>query len=55
MAEKKINPHLITRIQDRRGKTIYNFDKKRKCQGCERLKLMKMICTKYFRKKQTSY
>ncbi len=35
---KKINPNLITRIQDRRGKTIYNFDK-RKCEGCEIVKL----------------
>ena len=34
---KKISPHLITRIQDRRGKTIFNFDK-RKCVGCEILK-----------------
>ena len=35
---KKINPNLITRIQDRRGKTIYNFDK-RECEGCEIVKL----------------
>ena len=35
---KKINPNLITRIQDRRGKTIYNFDN-RKCEGCEIVKL----------------
>ncbi len=35
---KKISPHLITRIQDRRGKTIFNFDK-RKCIGCEIVKL----------------
>ncbi len=35
---KKINPNLITRIQDRRGKTIYNFDK-RQCEGCEIVKL----------------
>ena len=35
---KKINPNLITRIQDRRGKTIYNFDK-RICEGCEIVKL----------------
>ncbi len=31
---KRIKPTLITRIQDRRGKTIFNFDK-RKCEGCE--------------------
>ena len=31
---KKIKPTLITRIQDRRGKTIFNFEK-RKCEGCE--------------------
>ena len=35
---KKTNPVLITRIQDRRGKTIFNFDK-RKCSGCEIVKL----------------
>jgi len=32
---KKINPILIDRIQDRRGKTIFNSDK-RKCIGCDR-------------------
>jgi penicillin-binding protein 1A len=32
---KKINPILIERIQDRRGKTIYNSDK-RKCIGCDK-------------------
>ena len=32
---KKIDPVLIERIQDRRGKTIYNSDK-RKCIGCDR-------------------
>jgi len=31
---KKINPILINRIQDRRGKTIFNSDK-RKCEGCK--------------------
>jgi len=31
---KKINPILIERIQDRRGKTIYNSDK-RECVGCD--------------------
>jgi penicillin-binding protein 1A len=32
---KKINPILIERIQDRRGKTIYNSDK-RECIGCDK-------------------
>ena len=32
---KKINPILIDRIQDRRGKTIFNSDK-RDCIGCDR-------------------
>ena len=32
---KKINPKLISRIQDRRGKTIF-LDKKRKCVGCDK-------------------
>ena len=32
---KKINPILIERIQDRRGKTIYNADN-RECIGCDR-------------------
>ncbi len=31
---KKVKPKLIKRIQDRRGKTIYNSEK-RVCQGCE--------------------
>ncbi len=31
---KKINPKLISRIQDRRGKTIFN-EKNRKCLGCD--------------------
>ena len=35
---KKIKPTLITRIQNRRGKTIFNHDK-RNCVGCEVLKL----------------
>ena len=33
---KKINPILIDRIQDRRGKTIFNSDL-RKCIGCDRI------------------
>ena len=32
---KKINPILIERIQDRRGKTIYNSDN-RECVGCDK-------------------
>ena len=32
---KKINPKLISRIQDRRGKTIFN-EKNRKCTGCDK-------------------
>ena len=33
---KKITPILIDKIQDRRGKTIFNSDV-RKCNGCDRL------------------
>ena len=32
---KKIEPRLISRIQDRRGKTIYQ-EKNRKCLGCDK-------------------
>jgi len=32
---KKIRPNLITRIQDRRGKTIFKVDN-RKCSGCDK-------------------
>ncbi len=32
---KKIEPKLITRIQDRRGKTIFK-EKRRKCFGCDK-------------------
>ena len=32
---KKINPRLITRIQDRRGKTIFH-EKSRRCIGCDK-------------------
>ena len=32
---KKINPNLISRIQDRRGKTIFQI-KNRKCVGCDK-------------------
>ena len=31
----KITPNLISRIQDRRGKTIFNLENK-KCQGCDK-------------------
>ena len=33
---KKVSPIFIDRIQDRRGKTIFNSDK-RKCIGCEKI------------------
>ena len=33
---KKVNPIFIDRIQDRRGKTIFNSDK-RKCIGCKEI------------------
>ncbi len=36
---KKVNPIFIDRIQDRRGKTIFNADK-RKCIGCEEISYM---------------
>ena len=32
---EQINPKLINRIQDRRGKTIYQ-EKNRKCLGCDK-------------------
>ena len=32
---KKIEPNLISRIQDRRGKTIFK-NKKRECLGCDK-------------------
>ena len=32
---KKVNPNLISRIQDRRGKTIFQI-KSRKCIGCDK-------------------
>ncbi len=37
---KKVNPIFIDRIQDRRGKTIYNSDE-RKCLGCEEISYLK--------------
>jgi len=37
---KKVDPIFIDRIQDRRGKTIYNADK-RKCVGCEEISYLK--------------
>jgi len=37
---KKVTPIFIDRIQDRRGKTIFNADK-RKCKGCEDISYLK--------------
>jgi len=37
---KKVSPIFIDRIQDRRGKTIFNADK-RKCKGCEEISYLK--------------
>tara|TARA_Y100000590_G_scaffold108576_1_gene123480 strand:+ start:3402 stop:5759 length:2358 start_codon:yes stop_codon:yes gene_type:complete len=37
---KKVTPVFIDRIQDRRGKTIFNADK-RKCIGCEEFSYLK--------------
>jgi penicillin-binding protein 1A len=37
---KKVSPIFIDRIQDRRGKTIFNADK-RKCIGCEEISYLK--------------
>ena len=37
---KKITPIFIDRIQDRRGRTIFNADK-RKCLGCEEISYLK--------------
>ena len=37
---KKVNPIFIDRIQDRRGKTIFNADK-RKCKGCKEMSYLK--------------
>tara|TARA_E500000331_G_scaffold15165_1_gene13286 strand:+ start:270 stop:2627 length:2358 start_codon:yes stop_codon:yes gene_type:complete len=37
---KKVKPILIDRVQDRRGKTIFNADK-RKCVGCEEISYLK--------------
>ena len=37
---KKVIPIFIDRIQDRRGKTIFNADK-RKCEGCEEFSYLK--------------
>ena len=39
---KKTNPVLIERIQDRRGKTIFNSDK-RDCIGCDKFSEMKEV------------
>ena len=37
---KKVTPKMIKRIQDRRGKTIFNADK-RKCRGCKEISYLK--------------
>jgi len=37
---KKVTPIFIDRIQDRRGKTIFNADK-RKCKGCKEISYLK--------------
>ena len=37
---KKVKPIFIDRIQDRRGKTIFNADK-RKCLGCQEISYLK--------------
>jgi len=37
---KKVDPIFIDRIQDRRGKTIFNADK-RKCKGCKEISYLK--------------
>ena len=37
---RKVTPIFIDRIQDRRGKTIFNADK-RKCVGCEDISYLK--------------
>ena len=56
----KINPKLINRIQDRRGKTIYQ-EKNRKCLGCDKfvmdeLELPKIASTnKKVISKETAY
>jgi penicillin-binding protein 1A len=42
---KKIDPIFIDRIQNRRGKTIYNADK-RKCVGCEEISYLKKAIPK---------
>ena len=38
---KKIEPKLISRIQDRRGKTIFK-EKNRKCIGCDKFEINKI-------------
>ena len=37
---KKVSPIFIDRVQDRRGKTIFNADK-RKCKGCKEISYLK--------------
>ena len=48
---KKVEPTLISRIQNRRGKTIFNFDK-RKCEGCEIVNIDENYSPKIIDKKE---
>jgi len=48
---KKVEPTLINRIQNRRGKTIFNFDK-RKCEGCEIVNIDENYSPKIIDKKE---
>ena len=48
---KKVEPTLISRIQNRRGKTIFNFDK-RKCEGCEIVNINENYSPKIIDKKE---
>ena len=43
---KKVKPILISRIQDRRGKTIFNSEK-RSCKGCDKVIFKKIVCQKF--------
>ncbi len=47
----KVEPTLISRIQNRRGKTIFNFDK-RKCEGCEIVNINENYSPKIIDKKE---
>ena len=48
---KKVEPTLISRIQNRRGKTIFNFDQ-RKCEGCEIVNIDENYSPKIIDKKE---